>query len=223
MPIDPNAAVEITGFRWVPDFAKGIVRDMRVRWALEEAGRAYRVRLFDAREPRAGAELQEQPFGQVPAYRDGGVHLFESVSIVLHVGRDCEALLPRDPAARARAVTWAISAVDSVEKAIGPLLEIDAFSRGEAWTEARRPAVETLLRKRLAQLSDWLGDKEHLEGRFTAGDLIMTTALRQLRHRDFVAEHENLGHYLERCEARPAFQRALADHMAGFETARSAA
>lgn len=223
MPIDPNSAVEITGFRWVPDFAKGLVRDMRVRWALEEAGLAYRVRLFDAREPRGGAELLEQPFGQVPAYRDGEVHLFESVSIVLHVGQDCEALLPREPAARARAVTWAISAVDSVERAIGPLIEVDVFCRGEAWTEARRPAVEAFLRKRLAQLSGWLGDKEHLEGRFTVGDLIMTTTLRQLRHSDFVAEHDNLVRYLARCEARPAFQRALADHMAGFETARSAA
>ncbi|PZQ15760.1 MAG: glutathione S-transferase [Ancylobacter novellus] len=223
MPVDQNAAVEITAFRWVPDLAKGLVRDLRVRWALEEAGVAYRERLLDAREARPEGYLREQPFGQVPTYEDAEARMFESAAIALHVAEGCDALLPRDAAARARAKSWALAAVNSVEIAINPLLDCDLFHAGEAWAKARRPEAERFLRGRLAHLSDWLGGRDFLEERFTVADLLMTTVLRELRHTDLVAERENLAAYVARCEARPAFAQSLADHMAAFEQPRRAA
>lgn len=217
MPIDANAYIEVTGFAWVPDFAKGLVRDLRVRWALEEAGLSYRARLLDARKPRPEEYFQEQPFGQVPAYRDGAVQLFESGAIVLHIGERSEALLPRDPTGRARATAWLVAALNSVEPGIMELAVIDFFHPEAEWGRLRRPEVEHRIRERLGRLSAWLGEKDHLEGGFTAGDLMMAAVLRNLRHTDLVAEHGNLAAYLARCEARPAFQRALADQLAAFE------
>lgn len=223
MPLDQNASIEITAFSWVPDFARGLVRDLRVRWALEEAGLAYRVRLFDAQNRRPESYLLEQPFNQVPVFDDGAIRMFESTAIALRIAEGSDALMPADPAGRARATTWAIAAINSLENAIDALTDIDVFHAGEDWAKARRPSAVEEIRRRLALLSGWLGDKEHLEGRFTVGDLMMACVLRELRHTDLVAEHDTLARYLARCEARPAFRRALADHMAAFERPRHAA
>lgn len=143
--------------------------------------------------------------------------LFESGAIVLHVGERSEALLPADPAARARAICWLFSALNTIEPVIQELASIDLFHAEEAWAQARRPQVEAQVRKRLGELSEWLGDKAFLEGEFTLGDLMMATVLQILRHTELVTGEPRLGPYLERCEARPAFQRALGDQLASFE------
>jgi glutathione S-transferase len=156
MPVDPNAPVRISAFKWVPRFAQGQVRDLRPRWALEEAGLAYAVRKLDAMAERPADYFEEQPFGQVPSYRDGSVSLFESGAIVLHIGRDCETLLPADPAARARATAWLIAALNSVEPYLMQLATIDVFAAGEEWAKLRRPGVIEMIHKRLSRLSDAL-------------------------------------------------------------------
>ena len=222
MPVDPNTAIEITAFKWVPDFAKGVVRDLRVRWALEEAGLDYRVRLLDAMTERPQDYFLEQPFGQVPVFVEGDLRMFETGAILLHIGERSEVLLPKDPIGKARATCWLIAALNSIEPMIFELINIDIFNRDEEWAKLRRPEAEKKVRDRLKRVSDWLGDKEHLEGRFTVGDLMMTTVLRNLRHTMLVAEHPNLAAYQARCEARPAFQRALAAQLADFEERQAA-
>jgi glutathione S-transferase len=217
MPIDPNASAEITAFRWVPDFAAGLVRDLRIRWALEEIERPYRVRLLDATNPRPAEYFQEQPFGQVPAYRDEQVQLFESGAILLHLAIEEERLLPIERNARMRSVAWMIAALNSVEPAIFQLLAIDIFNRGQDWTKERRPQVVEFLETRLRNLSDALGEKEWFEDRFTIGDLMIVAVLRQLRHTDIVGKFPNLAALVARAEARPAFQRALANQLAVFK------
>ena len=215
MPINPNAAIEITAFRWVPEFAQGVVRDLRARWALEEAGLDYRVRLLDQQRPPE--YLLEQPFDQVPCLRNGEVQIFESGAIVQYVGDKTEALLPRDPQGRFRAIQWTYAALNSVEPAIMNLLLIDIFFVGEEWAKLRRPGAADFAKGKLKRVSDWLGDKSWLEGdRFTIGDLVMTTTLRFLRHTDMVAEFPNLAAYLQRAETRPGFQRALAEQVAAY-------
>ena len=222
MPVDPNTAIEITAFKWVPDFAKGVVRDLRVRWALEEAGLDYRVRLLDAMTERPQDYFLEQPFGQVAIFVEGDLRMFETGAILLHLGERSEVLLPKDPIGKARATCWLIAALNSIEPMIFELINIDIFNRDEEWAKLRRPEAEKKVRDRLKRVSDWLGDKEHLEGRFTVGDLMMTTVLRNLRHTMLVAEHPNLAAYQARCEARPAFQRALAAQLADFEERQAA-
>jgi len=216
MPVDPEATAEITAFRWVPDFAAGLVRDLRIRWALEEIERPYRVRLLDATNPRPAEYFLEQPFGQVPAYRDEQVQLFESGAILLHLAIEDERLLPIDRNQRMRSVAWMIAALNSIEPIILQLLAIDIFNRGQEWTKERRPQVVEFLEARLGKLSDALGDKEWFEGRFTIGDLMVVAVLRQLRHTDIVAKFPKLAALVARGEARPAFQRALADQLAVF-------
>ena len=215
MAVDPDAEIEITAFRWVPEFARGIVRDLRPRWALEEAGLDYRVRLLDQQRPPE--YLLEQPFDQVPVFRDGKVHIFESGAIIQYIGEKDERLLPSDPQGRYRAIQWTYAALNSVEPALINLLLVDVFFTGEEWAKLRRPGAVDFARLKLKRISDWLGDKEWLEGRFTIGDLIMVTVLRFLRHTDLVAEFPNLAAYVARGEARPAFQRALADQLAVFK------
>jgi glutathione S-transferase len=215
--VDPEAAIEISAFRWVPDFAKGVVRDLRVRWALEEAGLAYRERLLDAMTGRPDDYLLEQPFGQVPIFVEGDVHLFESGAIVLHIGHRSETLLPREALARDRAVCWVIAALNSVEPLIMELNSIDIFNADAEWARLRRPGAVQMIQQRLGRLSQWLGDKDYLEGDFTAGDLLMSTVLRNLRHTDILAGYPNLTAYRARCEARPAFQRALQAQLQAFE------
>ena len=215
MPINPNAPIEITAFQWVPEFAQGVVRDLRARWALEEAGLDYRVRLLS--QPRPPEYIQEQPFDQVPCFSDGTVKIFESGAIVQYIGEQNEALLPKDPQGRYRAIQWTYAALNSVEPAILNLLLIDVFFKGEEWASLRRPGAEEFTKLKLKRVSDWLGDKQWLEGdSFTIGDLMMITTLRFLRHTDLVAQIPNLDAFLKRGEARPAFQRALADQLATF-------
>jgi glutathione S-transferase len=215
MPVNPNAQIEITAFRWVPEFAQGVVRDLRARWALEEAGLEYRVRLLDQERPRE--YLLEQPFDQVPILRDGDLCIFESGAIVQYVGEKSEALLPSDTRGRFRAIQWTYAALNSVEPAITNLVLVDIFYAGEEWAKLRRPGAADFVRLKLKRVSQWLGDKPWLEGdRFTIGDLIMVTSLRFLRHTDIVAEFPNLAAYVQRGEARPAFQRALEDQLSTF-------
>jgi glutathione S-transferase len=216
MPVDPNASAEITAFRWVPSFAEGVVRDLRIRWALEEIGRPYKVRLLDALNPRPADYFQEQPFGQVPAYRDEEVRLFESGAILIHLGLGDERLLPTDANGRGRAIAWLIAALNSVEPMIFELVNIDIFNRGQDWTRERRPQVVEKIEARLKLLADALGDREWFEDRFTIGDLMMVSVLRNLRHTDLIAGQPRLAHLVARGEARPAFQRALNDQVAVF-------
>lgn len=216
MPVDSTATAEVTAYRWVPDFAQGLVRDLRVRWALEEIGRPYRVRLLDATRPRPEEYFCEQPFGQVPTYRDEEVQLFESGAILIHLGMQDQRLLPLDTSGRMRAIAWLIASLNSVEPAIFPLLMIDVFNKGEPWTEGARPKFMERLHGRLECMSKALGDKEWLEDRFTIADLMLVTVLRQLRGGQTVDKYPNLAAHVARGEARPAFQQALADQLAVF-------
>ncbi len=218
MPIDLNAAIRISAFSWVPDFARGHVRDIRVRWALEEAGLPYAVRKFDAKAERPPDYFEEQPFGQIPSYRDDVVSLFETGAIVLHVGQNCETLLPKDTAMRARATAWLIAALNSVEPFVMQLATIDIFAAGEDWTKQRRPQVVEMIDKRLSRLSDALADKPYLDDdAFNAGDLMMASVLRQLDGKGLIERHANLVAWKKRCLARPAFDAALAAQLADFE------
>jgi glutathione S-transferase len=216
MPVDSTATTEVTAYRWVPDFAQGLVRDLRVRWALEEIERPYRVRLLDVTKPRPDEYFCEQPFGQVPAYRDDEVQLFESGAILIHIGLQDERLLPGDHAQKMRAIAWVIASLNSLEPAIFPLLMINVFNKGEPWTEAARPKFMERLESRLKCISDALGDKDWLEDRFTIADLLLVTVLRQLRGGHVLDQYPNLVAFVARGEARPAFKRALADQCSVF-------
>jgi glutathione S-transferase len=210
--------ITISAFKWVPPFAQGQVRDLRARWALEEAGLAYRTMLLEGKEDQDSAAYRaRQPFGKVPMFEEDGLVLFESGSIVLHIGERSETLLPADPAARARAITWLFAALNSIEIVLMPLAEIDFFFPDEEWAKLRRPEAETAARERLGELAAWLGEREYLEERFTVGDLMMSSVLRIARHTDLVTGVPNLKAYQARCEARPAFQRALRAQLAVFE------
>jgi glutathione S-transferase len=215
MPINPNAEIEITAFRWVPEFAQGLVRDLRVRWALEEIGLDYRVRLFGQERPPE--YVKEQPFDQVPCFSDGKVQIFESGAIVQYIGEKSEVLLPADPQGRFRAIQWTYAGLNSVEPSILNVFAVTVFYADQEWAKLRRQGAEEFARMKLKRVADWLGDKQWLEGdRFTIGDLIMVTVLRNLKHTNMVAEFPNLDAFQKRGEARPAFQRALADQLATF-------
>jgi glutathione S-transferase len=215
VPINPNATIEITAFKWVPPFAEGLVRDLRVRWALEETGLDYRVRLLGS--PRPAEYVQEQPFDQVPCFSDGTVKIFESGAIVQYIADKNDGLLPSDPQQRFRAIQWTYAALNSVEPAILNVFAVTVFHADQEWAKLRRPGAEEFARLKLKRVSDWLGDKQWLEGdRFTIGDLIMVTVLRNLKHTGLVAEFPNLDAYVKRGQARPAFQKALADQIAPF-------
>lgn len=209
--------ITIYAFQWVPKFAQGLVRDLRVRWALEEAGLPYTTRLIGPDDQKSAEYRARQPFGQVPAFEDRGLVLFESGAIVLHVGALSEVLLPRDPAGRARATVWVVAALNSIEPSVDQLTTIDLFHADAPWAMQRRPAALQNVKRRLGDLASWLGDRPYLEGTFTAGDLMMTTVLRNLRDTDVLGDFPTLRAYQERCEARPAFERALAAQMAPFE------
>ncbi len=206
----------IVAFQWVPEFAQGLVRDIRVRWALQEAGRSYQVRQITRDDQTTPAYRALQPFGQVPAYEEGALILFESGAILHHIASSSPALMPDDPAERARTVTWMFAALNSVEPYVTSLNEIDLFSGGAAWGQERRPAVVARLEKRLAELQDALGDGPYLVGRFTVADILMATVLRTLRHTDIVARFPALNAYLDRCNARPAARESLKEQLASF-------
>ena len=212
-----SEAPVITALGWAPDFAQGLVRDLRVRWAFEETGTPYRVRRLDLPKNREEPHRAIQPFGQIPTYQDGDVTLFESGAIVLYIGERWPGLLPEGKSARARAMQWVIAALSSVEPAASDILACDAFEADKPWAKDRRAPVEQTMHGRLSDLARALGDRDWLDGSFTAGDLIMVSVLRQLRHTDLVAEHANLAASQARGEARPAFVKALADHMAAFD------
>jgi glutathione S-transferase len=212
--------ITISAFKWVPDFAKGYVRDLRVRWALEEAGLPYRTRLLAQGDQDKEDYRALQPFGQVPIFEEDGLSLFESGAIVLHIGERSEALLPKDSAARFRATQWVIAALNSVEPYVSNLTAIDVFYPNEEWAKLRRPGALQFVQRRISALSKALGDKTYLDGnRFTAGDLIMATVLRNLDNTDIVTSDKRLAAYLERCTARPAFKRALDAQLGDFKKA----
>jgi glutathione S-transferase len=212
--------ITISAFKWVPDFAKGQVRDLRVRWALEEAGLPYTTRLLEQGDQDQPQYRALQPFGQVPIFEEDGLVLFESGAIVLHIGERSEALLPKDSGARARATQWLIAALNSIEPCIMNVAAIDLFYAGEEWAKLRRPGAVAFVERRLAALTRSLGDKPFLDGeRFTAGDLMMTTVLRILSHTDMVSREPRLAAYLDRCTARAAFKRALEAQLQDFKRA----
>lgn len=179
----------------------------------------YRERLIGPTEQASPFYRALQPFGQVPAIEDGDLRLFESGAILLHVAETAPALMPADAAGRARTRAWVFAAVNTVEPAVDAVADLDLFHAGEPWATARRPAAVAHLQKRLEALESWLGGRDHLEDGFTAGDLMMVTVLRILRHTDLVSRRPVLHAYQARCEARPAFKKALADHMRPFATA----
>jgi glutathione S-transferase len=212
--------ITVSAFKWVPDFAQGQVRDLRARWALEEAGLPYRTRLLGQGDQDKPDYRAVQPFGQVPILEDNGFALFESGAIVLYIGERCEALLPKDPQARARATQWLIAALNSIEPFIMDVARIDIFYADQEWAKLRRPGAVEFAKRRLTALSRSLGDKPYLDGdRFTAGDLMMTTVLRILKHTDIVTGDQRLAAYIERCTARPAFKRAFDAQIADFKLA----
>ena len=208
--------IRISAFRWVPPFARGLVRDLRVRWALEEAGLPYETRLIGPEDQASASYRAMQPFGQVPAYEEDGLVLFESGAILLHIADRSEALMPSDPKARTRVTAWMFAALNSIEPRIQNLAAIDLFHAKEEWAKTRRPEELKFVQKRLAALSDWLDGRDYLEGRFTVADLLMTTVLRIPRNTDVVTQIPVLHAYRLRCEARPAFKKALDSQMADF-------
>lgn len=208
--------ITLYAFKWVPDFAQGLVRDLRVRWALEEAGLPYGTKLLDQDDKDAPAYRNIQPWGQVPVIEDAGLVLFESAAIVQYLADRSEALSPRDAAGRAKVAQWLFAAMNSVEPHVANLANLDLFHGKEEWAKARRPDQEAFTRMKLSSLAKRLDGREWLENRFTAADLLMVTVLRILRHTDIITADPVLGPYLARGEARPAFQRALAAQLAPF-------
>jgi glutathione S-transferase len=208
--------IKVSAYRWVPPFARGLVRDLRVRWALEEAGLPYETRLLAQGEQMTPAYRELQPFGQVPAYEEDDLTLFESGAIVLHISQRSEALMPPDAPGRARMTTWMFAALNTLEPHIFNVVNLEIFHANEEWAKQRRPALLEMAQKRLTVLSNRLDGRDYLDGRFTAADLIMTTVLRIAERARLTAAMPVLEAYRLRCEARPAFQKALASQMADF-------
>ena len=208
----------ITAFATSPDRGKGLARDMRVRWALEEVGQPYDVRLVSFEEMKQPAHLALHPFGQIPTYEEDDLVLFESGAIVLHLAERHAGLLPDDANARARAISWMFAALNTVEPPIVERSMIGLLERDETWYAQRLPAVEGRVRKRLGELSRRLGDAEWLDGAFSAGDLMMVSVLLRSKSSGILDEYPNLSAYVARGEARPAYQRAFAAQLAVFET-----
>ncbi len=210
--------ITISAFSWVPPPARGQVRDLRARWALEEAGLPYKSRLLTQRDQDAPEYRALQPFGQVPVLEDNGLTIFESGAIVLHIGEKSETLLPKDKNARARATQWLVAALNSIEPFVMNVALLDFAYAGEEWAKLRKPSATAFLKRRLEALSQALGDKPYLaDGRFTAGDLMMTTVLRILP--EVVDADPRLAAYVARCTSRPAFKRALESQLGDFKQA----
>lgn len=206
----------VTGFAWAPPFAQGLIRDLRVRWALAEAGLPYAVDLIRIEDRKSAEYRRWQPFGMVPAFAVGSNRLFESGAIVHLVAEKSEALLPADEAERAETIVWMYAALNTVEPPVVDLFAIDVLNRDQEWAKLRRPAVAETVGNRLTVLSDRLAERDYLLGRFTAADILMATVLRFLRDTGTLADYPVVAAYLERCEARPAFRRALDEQMAEF-------
>ncbi|MET0180799.1 MAG: glutathione S-transferase family protein [Novosphingobium sp.] len=206
----------ITAFECSPDRGQGLARDMRVRWALEEAGQAYRVRLLSFAALKEPEHRALHPFGQIPTYEDGGLVLFESGAIVLHIAERCAGLLPDDADARARAIAWMFAALNTVEPPIVEREMAELVEREQPWYESRGRAVEDRIRTRLSELSRYLADADWLDGGFTAGDLMMVTVLLRLDGSGILDAYPNLAAYLDRGRARPAYGRAFDAQFAVF-------
>jgi glutathione S-transferase len=206
--------ITITAFERSPDGGKGLARDTRVRWALEEAGQPYEVRLVSFRAMKEPAHLALHPFGQIPTYEEDGLVLFETGAIVLHIAQRYNGLLPADDHARARAVTWMFAALNTVEPPILELVTARIFEGDKSWASERIPLVAERVRDRLAPLSARLGDADWLDGEFSAGDLMMVSVLLRLRPSGILDEFPVLAAYVARGEARPAYQRAFEAQLA---------
>ena len=213
----------ITAFEASPDEGQGQARDMRVRWALEEVGQPYDVRLVSFEAMKQPAHLAIHPFGQIPTYEEGDLALFESGAIVLHLAQLHPGLLPGDPAARARAVGWMFAAINTLEPPIVQREEFELMERDRPWHAERLPMLDERIRVRLGQLSDRLGNSDWLDGGFSAGDLMMVTVLRRLDGSGIIEDYPALAAYVARGEARPAYRRAFAAQLAVFERSRAAA
>lgn len=211
--------ITITAFERSPDRGRGLARDMRVRWALEEVGQPYDVRLLSFKAMKEPAHLALHPFGQIPTYEEGDLALFESGSIVFHIAERHSGLLPDDANARARAITWMFAALSTVEPPIVERSMATLVERDKAWYDERLPILDDRVRGRLGELSRRLGDADWLDGAFSAGDLLMVTVLRRLEGSGLLADYPNLTAYVARGEARPAYKRAFAAQLAVFTAA----
>jgi glutathione S-transferase len=206
--------ITITAFDRSPDGGRGLARDMRVRWALEEVGQPYAVRLVSFQMMREPAHLALHPFGQIPTYEEDDLILFETGAIVLHIGERYPGLLPEDANARSRAIAWMFAAVNTVEPPILELTIAKLLEGDKPWRDARLPLVRDRIRDRLDQLSARLGDSEWLDGAFSAGDLMMASVLLRLKPSGLLVEYPRLAAYVARAEARPAYERAFAAQLA---------
>jgi glutathione S-transferase len=217
--------ITITAFEQSPDRGKGLARDMRVRWALEEVHQPYEVRLVSFRAMKEPAHLALHPFGQIPTYEDGDLALFETGAIVFHIAERHAGLLPNDANARARAITWMFAALNTVELPILELANAKLLENDKSWYEERLQLVEDRVRDRLNQLSARLGDADWLDGAFSAGDLMMVSVLLRVKSSGILDEYPNLAAYVSRGETRPPYKRAfnaqLAVYMASRPTGRS--
>jgi glutathione S-transferase len=212
----------ITAFERAPDRGRGLARDMRVRWALEEAGEPYDIRRLSFADMKHAAHRALNPFGQIPTYEEGDLVLFESGAIVFHIAERHAGLLPTDPNARARAIAWMFAALNSVEPPIGERGMALILEREKTWHAERLPMLEERVRVRLGELASRLGDADWLDGAFSAGDLLMVTVLRRLNGSGFLEEHPQLLAYVARGEARPAFRRAFDAQLALFNAQQAA-
>lgn len=210
----------ITAFESSPDRGRGQARDMRVRWALEEIGQPYDVRLVSFKAMKKPAHLALHPFGQIPTYEDGDLALFESGAIVLHLAERHAGLLPADANARSRAIAWMFAALNTMEPPIVELGMAMLLERDKSWYEARLPMLQDRVRTRLGELSRRLGDAEWLDGAFSAGDLMMVTVLRRLNTSGLLEEYPDIAAYVARGEARPAFRRAFEAQLAVFTASK---
>ena len=212
----------ITAFKSSPDRGRGLARDTRVRWALEEVGQPYEVRLVSFGEMKEAPHLALHPFGQIPTYEEGDLALFESGAIVLHIAERHPGLLPDDANARSRAIGWMFAALNTVEPPIIDLQVAKLLEHDKPWAEQRLPLVQDRIRDRLGQLSNRLGLADWLDGEFSAGDLMMTSVLLRLGGSGVLEEYPNLLAYVARAEARPAYRRAFDAQLAVFVAASSA-
>jgi glutathione S-transferase len=216
-----NAGIRISALQWAPRQFQGQVRDLAVRWALEEAGLPYTVELLDDETRKTAEYRRRQPFGQVPGYTEGAIELFESGAIVLHIAEKPTSpggtvLLPADPAARARARAWIFAALNSLDVDITALCDIDHWAPDEPWGVARRPELEQMVLSRLAILAAQFGPRDFLAGDFSAADIMTIMVLRALRHTSLVSGIPALRAYRDRCESRPAFQRSLSAQLQDY-------
>lgn len=206
--------ITLTAFERSPDGGKGLARDVRVRWALEEVGQTYEVRLLSFADMKAPDHLAIHPFGQIPTYEEGSLSLFETGAIIFYLAEQHAGLLPQDRDARARAITWMFAALNTIEPPINELTTVRILEADKPWSEERLPLVKDRIRARLDRLSARLGDADWLDGAFSAGDLMMISVLLRLRMSGILDEYRNLAAYVARGEARPAYIRAFAAQLA---------